>query len=104
MPCNLGEPLAISSTRFDALVIDYKAFSSNDDGIFEPNERISLSQLVFKNDGGLALPSGAHALFPSTKTVNFEPTRYTIPEVSHSMFYEIVENENVVLCCVHSEI
>ena len=80
-----GEAIFSSPTRFDALVTDYHTVSAIDDGIFEPNERIHISGLTFINDGGLYLPSGAEALFPSTKTVNFEPTHFTLPEVCLSI-------------------
>ena len=61
--------------------MDYVVTSAIDDGIFEPNERITVNAVTFKNDCGLPLPSGAVALFPKTRTVQFESTRCPLPEV-----------------------
>ena len=77
-----GGIMCQSGTRYDANVTDLHIASGIDDGIFEPNERVIVSGILMVNDGGLALPSGAEAFIPSTQTIKFEPTRYTLPEVA----------------------
>ena len=79
-----GGVLYESATRYDAEVTNFNVISAIDDGIFEPNERISVSGCCVVNSGGLPLPSGATAFMPSTKTIKFEPTRYELP--SDQMF------------------
>lgn len=68
-----------SSTRYDAKVHNFKVVPALDGGIFEPNERITVSGIVVHNTGGLDLPHGATVLIPSTPTVKFEPSRFDIP-------------------------
>ena len=77
-----GGVVAQSGTRYDAHVTNLRIASGIDDGIFEPNERVIITEMLMVNDGGLDLPSGAEALIPSTPTIKFEPIRYTLPEVS----------------------
>ena len=70
-----------SGTRYDADVTNLQIASGIDDGIYEPNERVIVTEMLMVNDGGLNLPSGAEALIPPTPTIKFEPIRYTIPEI-----------------------
>ena len=79
-----GVVLYESATRYDITVTNFNVTSAIDDGIFEPNEQISVSGCCVVNSGGLPLPSGATAFMPSTKTIKFEPTRYELP--SDQMF------------------
>ena len=74
-----GTVLYEAGTRYDTEVTSFKVISAIDDGIFEPNERISVFDVTVVNSGGLPLPSGASAFMPSTKTVKFEPTRFDLP-------------------------
>jgi len=74
-----GKALYQAGTRYDAKVIGYNVVSAIDDGIFEPNERISVSGVTVVNDGGLPLPEGAHLFMPSTETVKFESAKYMLP-------------------------
>ena len=67
-----------SPTRYDAKVENYNVVPALNDGLFEPNERITVSGIVVHNTGGLALPGGALAV-PSTQTVKFEPSCFEIP-------------------------
>lgn len=69
-----------SNTRYDALVENLSVVPALDDGIFEPNEQITVSNILVRNTGGLTLPHGASAFIPSTKTIKFEPSRFEIPE------------------------
>ena len=74
-----GGVLYQAGTRYDAGVTSYNVTSAIDDGIFEPNERILVSGVTVFNDGGLPLPEGASLFMPSTQTIKFEPTRYSLP-------------------------
>ena len=97
-----GRPLQQSGVRYDVKVTNFKVVSAIDDGVFEPNERIAVSGVTVINSGfkydhtqqvrnegktkakseyiqSLPLPAGAEIFFPSTGTVLFEPTRYTLP-------------------------
>ena len=74
-----GRILHQAGTRYDAHVTMLEVSSAIDDGVFEPNGRISVWGVVVTNTGGLPLPSGTQALIPSTDTINFEPIRFTFP-------------------------
>ena len=69
-----------SNTRYDAFVEKLSVLPALDDGIFEPNERITVSNILVRNTGGLTLPHGATAFIPPSKTIKFEPSRYEIPD------------------------
>ena len=97
-----GRPFQQSGVRYEIEVTHFNVVSGIDDGIFEPNERIAVSGVTVINSGlkynqksqpqneetskvkpeymqSLPLPAGAEIFFPSTDTVLFEPTRYTLP-------------------------
>ena len=77
-----GGMLVQSGTRYDAEVTSLHIVSAIDDGVFEPNQRLMVSAVTLVNSGGLPLPSGPIAFFPSTRTVKFEQTRYELPEIA----------------------
>ena len=77
-----GEVLHQGGTRYDAEVVSMDISTSTDDGIYKVNERICVSNVTVVNSGGLPLPAGAKLFFPSTETVRFEPTVYTMPELA----------------------
>ena len=97
-----GRPFQQSGVRYEVEVTHFKVVSGIDDGIFEPNERIAVSGVTVINSGlkynqksrvqneqtstvkpeymqSLPLPAGAEIFFPSTNTIQFEPTRYALP-------------------------
>ena len=74
-----GEVLYQAGIRYDVEVTSFNVVSAINDGIFEPNERILVSEVVVINSGGLPLPTGVSTFMPSTKTVKFEPTRFDLP-------------------------
>lgn len=97
-----GRPLHQSGVRYEVEVTNFKVVSGIDDGVFEPNERIAVSGVKVINSGlksdhkaqvrneqttkpkpeyvqSLPLPAGAEIFFPSTSTIQFEPTRFTLP-------------------------
>jgi len=74
-----GAVLHQAATRYDAEVTSLQVVSAVDDGIFEPNERILVSGVVVVNSGGLPLPTDVTMFMPSTKTIQFEPTRFELP-------------------------
>ena len=78
-----------ANTRFDAQVLDLKVESTLKGGIFEPNERIVVSEVRIKNTGGLDLPSGAIASMTNTDTVKFEPCSFEIPAIAVGSEYKI---------------
>ena len=78
-----------AGTRFDAEVTSLHIASGIDDGIYEPNERISVSHLLMVNSGGLPLPSGAESFIPSTPTIKFEPERYSLPDIMPGNRFEV---------------
>ena len=84
-----GDVLYQSPTRYDAEVTQLKIVSAINDGIFEPNERIMVSAVMVVNSGGLPLPTGSQAFMPSTKTIQFEPTKFNLPEMPPSYVFEI---------------
>lgn len=84
-----GQTLCASPTRYDAQVTSFKIVSAIDDGIFEPYERVAVSKVTVHNSGGLSLPAGAIASIPSTKTINFEPISFHLPELQPGEHFEI---------------
>ena len=69
-----------SPTRYDAKVVSYDVIPAINGGIYEPNERITLTNILVHNTGGLGLPTGVMVTVPSTDTVKFEPDRHEIHE------------------------
>ena len=77
-----GEVIHSSDARYDAEVTSFEVSSAADnDTMFVPNQRLSISKVTIVNKGGLPLPSGAILSFPSTETVLFEPITFTLPEI-----------------------
>ena len=78
-----GKMLLQAGTRFDIQVKSYQVTCENNDHIFEPNERIAITDIIVANVGGLPLPAGAEVMMEKTKsdTVNFEPIRFKLPEI-----------------------
>ena len=68
------------ATRYDAKVESLGVVRALNVGIFEPNERITVSSILVRNTGELDLPFGAEAFIPSTETVKFEQSRFGIPQ------------------------
>lgn len=82
-----GKILQQAGMRYDAKVKSYKVVCENDDNIYEPNERIAISEVVVTNVGRLPLPAGAEVMMEKTKTnmISFEPIRYKLPEIQPGM-------------------
>ena len=78
-----GNVLQEAGTRYDVEVKNYEVTDENNDGVFEPNERIAVSEVLVTNVGGLVLPAGAEVTVQKTESnaVNFEPIRFTLPEI-----------------------
>ena len=78
-----GNVLQQAGTRYDIEVKNFEIVDENNDGVFEPNERIAVSEVLVMNVGGLTLPAGAEVTIQKTKTntMNFEPIRYKLQEV-----------------------
>ena len=86
---NSGGRVLNSSTRYDAQVTSLVMEPLLDDGVFEPNEAICVACVVVENTGGLDLPSGAIARIPSTETIVFEQSSFTLPTISAGHTYTI---------------
>ena len=69
-----------SPTRYNTKVVSYDVIPAINGGIYEPNERITLTNILVHNTGGLELPTGVIVTVPSTDTVKFEPDRHEIHE------------------------
>lgn len=70
-----------STTRFEAEVLSMQVSPSFEGGVIEPYQQIQVTGLVVVNSGGLPLPAGAKVSIPSTDTVCFDPTTYTLPRL-----------------------
>ncbi|XP_019856009.1 PREDICTED: collagen alpha-1(XXVII) chain-like, partial [Amphimedon queenslandica] len=84
-----GGILHESSTRYDCHVTGFHTASAVDDGIFEPNERVIITDLTMTNDASMDLPSGAIAFIPSTQTIKFEPIKHELPEIPCGTTYTV---------------
>lgn len=78
---NIGKVLHEAGTRYDAEITSLTVTPGVNDGVYEPNQRISIEDVVVKNSGGLPLPEGCKLFFPSSETIRFEDTVYTLPEI-----------------------
>lgn len=76
-----GQVISSASTRFEAEVLSMGVTSCSDGGVFEPHQVIQVTDIVVVNSGGLPLPEGAKVSIPSTETVRFDPTVYTLPRL-----------------------
>jgi hypothetical protein len=74
-----GKALHQAGTRYDVEVTSLKVKAAVDDGIFEPNDEIVVSEVRVANSGGLPLPEGVSFFIPSTNTIKFEPTTFNLP-------------------------
>ena len=69
-----------SSTRYDAKVEGLEVIPILEGGVYEPNERITVSGVLVHNTGGLDLPDGVSVSMPSSRTINFEASKFDIPQ------------------------
>ena len=76
-----GEVEHSSTTRFEAEVLSMQVSSCSEGGVFEPHQHIQVTDVVVVNSGGLPLPAGAKVSIPSTDSIRFEPTTYTLPQL-----------------------
>ena len=77
---SVGGKTKTSSTRYNAKVEGFKVTPVLEGGIFEPNEIITVSSVLVHNNGGLALPDGVSVSMCSSLTVNFEASKFEIPQ------------------------
>ena len=77
-----GDILHQAESRYAAEITTLTVTPGVNDGIYEPNQRISVKDVTVLNTGGLPLPAGSKLFFPSSETVRFEDTVYTLPEIS----------------------
>ena len=88
-----GKVLHQAATRYDAEIIQTKqtpkVISGINDGVFEPNERITVSDVIVINSGGLPLPEGAQVFITSAATIKFEPTRFTLPVLAPNQKFTV---------------
>lgn len=62
-----------------------------DDGVFEPGEKIEISEILVYNSGQITLPS-SQIYFPSTPTIKFEEKLVDIPQILPNSYYLIPES------------
>ena len=86
-----GDVLQQAGTRYDIEVKNYEIIDENNDGVFEPNERVAVSDVLVNNVGGLTSPAGAEITIQKTKTntMNFEPIRYKLPEIQPGKSFKV---------------
>ena len=69
-----------AGSRYNATVDSLNVVPMCDDGVLEPHERLCISGLQIRNNGGLDLPKGVFISFPSSERVKFESCQIEIPE------------------------
>ena len=62
-----------------------------DDGIYEPNEQITVHRFNLQNIGNMTLPEGAIVSMESTPTIKFNPTKQTLPVLAPQQSLEITQ-------------
>lgn len=76
------EVVQLSNRRYEATVSSLKISPSPSEvGTYEPNQLITVSDVVVTNTGGLSLPKGAKFSFPTTKTVRFPSKVFELPKI-----------------------
>ena len=74
--------------------VDQKSLKINsfvDDGIFEPNEQITVYSFSLQNIGNMTLPEGAIVSMASTPTVKFLPTKLPLPVLAPQQSMDITQ-------------
>ena len=74
-----GEMKHSSTTCFEAEVLSMSVSPCSRGSVFEPHQQIQVTDIIVVNSGGLPLPAGAKVSIPSTDSVRFEPTTYSLP-------------------------
>ena len=87
-----------SPTRYNVQIKRFQVNCEHNDQIFEPNEQITVSEIVLVNNGGLPLPAGAELLMESSNTINFEPTRFKLPEILPGKSVRVQSNFRGRIC------
>ena len=87
-----GDVLQESGVRYEAVVTSLKVTPPAQDELYEPNQPITISEVVIKNTGGLPLPEGAKVFFPTTESVRFEPITYELPVIPPNSSFSIPES------------
>ena len=65
--------------------------SAVDDGIFEPNEEITIDRFTLQNVGNMTLPEGSVVSMVSTPTVKFHPTTFKLPVLAPQQSMDITQ-------------
>ena len=65
--------------------------SAVDDGIFEPNEQISIDRFTLQNIGNMTLPEGSVVSMVSTSTIKFQPTTFKLPVLAPQQSMDITQ-------------
>ena len=84
-----GEVLHQAGTRYDAEILSLEVSMSNDDGLYQPNQQLCVSDITVINSGGIPLPMGAKLSIPSTETVRFEQTVFDLPELAPNEKFQV---------------
>ena len=74
-----GEEIQSASSRFEAEVVSIELTSS--EKTYQPHQQIKVTNMVVVNSGGLLLPAGARVSIPSTETIRFDPTTFSLPKL-----------------------
>ena len=65
--------------------------SAVDDGIFEPNEQITIDRFTLQNIGSMTLPEGSVVSMVSTPTIKFHPTTFKLPVLEPQQSMDITQ-------------
>ena len=84
-----GEVLQKAGTRYDAEVVSLSISTDAEDGLYGPNQRITVSEIAVVNSGGMTLPPGARLSIPSTETVRFEEFFFELPELAPDETFQV---------------
>lgn len=67
-----------SSTCYNVQVESFDIVPTYDSGVFQPNEKVTVSGIKVTNIGGLSVPPGAVASIPSTDQIRFDPSERAV--------------------------
>lgn len=87
-----GDVLHQSGTRYKATVTSLEISPALHDDVYEPNQPITISEVVVSNTGGIPLPKGARLFFPTTESVRFEPVTYELPDIPPDASFTVPES------------
>lgn len=89
---SLNKVLHQAGEKYEATITSLKVSPGLHGDLYEPNQAITVSEVVVTNTGGIPLPKGAKLFFPTTKTLRFKTCVYELPEIPPNTSFTVLES------------